>query len=95
MAESAKKRAAHLNADILVRKGEARPTTPASEPHPPQDAAPPLPKGGKNSIALTVRLDLERYQRLVAYGARFAPRRSNQDILVAALDAYLDQVEES
>ena len=95
MAESAKKRAAHLNAELLVRKGEAKPTPSGSEANAPQDAAPPLPKGGKNSIALTVRLDLERYQRLVAYGARFAPRRSNQDILVAALDAYLDQIEES
>jgi hypothetical protein len=94
MAESSKKSAAHLDAELLVRKGEAKPITSASEPNPPQDAAPPLPKGGKNSIALTVRLDLERYHRLVAYGARFAPRRSNQDILVAALDAYLDQVEE-
>ncbi len=94
MAESSKKSAAHLDAERLMRKGEAKPITSASEPNPPQDAAPPLPKGGKNSIALTVRLDLERYQRLVAYGARFAPRRSNQDILVAALDVYLDQVEE-
>ena len=95
MAESAKKRAAQLDAELLVRKGEARPTAPASEPTPPQATAPRLPKGGKNSVALTVRLDLERYQRLVAYGARFAPRRSNQEILVAALDAYLDRVDES
>ena len=93
MAESAKKPAAHLNAELLARKGEAKPTTPASEPNPSQGAAPPLPKGTKNSIALTVRLDLDRYHRLTAYGSRFAPRRSNQEILVAALDAYLDRVD--
>ena len=81
--------------DLLVRKGEAKPTTPASESTAQQDAAPPLPKGTKNSIALTVRLDLDRYHRLTMYGARFAPRRSNQEILVAALDAYLDQIEDA
>ena len=42
---------------------------------------------------MTVRLDPERYKRLVAYGARFAPRRKNQEIFVEALDAYLATVE--
>jgi hypothetical protein len=31
---------------------------------------------------------------LIAYGARFAPRKTNQEILAEALDAHLDQVAE-
>jgi len=50
----------------------------------------PLPRGIKDTVAVTVRLDQERYHRLVGFGARFAPRRTNQEILVAALDAYLE-----
>jgi hypothetical protein len=38
-----------------------------------------------------VRLDAARSQRLVAYGARCTPRRTNQDILVAALEAFLSR----
>jgi predicted transcriptional regulator len=40
-------------------------------------------------VALTVRLDPERYAKLSAYAAGFTPRRSFQAIMVAALDAYL------
>jgi hypothetical protein len=53
-----------------------------------------MPHGTKDTIALTVRLDPERYRRLVAYAAGFVPRKTHQDILVEALDAYLDQVAE-
>jgi predicted transcriptional regulator len=35
---------------------------------------------------VTVRLDPERYERLKIHGAK--TRRTNQDILVEALDAY-------
>lgn len=73
----------------LVAKGEAKP---AARPN--EATQTPLPKGAKETIAVTVRLDPERYRRLVAYGAQFAPRRKNQEILVEALDAYLTQVEE-
>jgi hypothetical protein len=38
-------------------------------------------------IALTVKVDQPRYEALKVLGAR--TRRSNQDILLAALDAYL------
>jgi hypothetical protein len=41
---------------------------------------------------LAVRLGPERYRQLVAYAARFVPRKTQQDILVQALDAYLAQV---
>lgn len=87
----ATRKAASLGADLIARKGEAAPappptltSTPASE----------VPHGTKDTIALTVRLDAERYRRLVAYAAGFVPRKTHQDILVEALDAYLDQVAE-
>ena len=63
-----------LGGGLIVRKGEAAPT-------------PPTPKGISGTIAVTVRLDPERYERLKMHGAR--RRRTNQQIIVAALDAYL------
>ncbi len=45
----------------------------------------------KDTVAITVRLDEDRYVQLKVLGAR--TRRTNQDILVAALDAYLQQSE--
>jgi hypothetical protein len=39
-----------------------------------------------------VRLDAERYRRLITYAAGFIPRKTHQEILVEALDAYLDRV---
>jgi hypothetical protein len=43
------------------------------------------------SIALTLRLDPERYARLSEHAARFTPRRSFQTIIVTSIDAYLDE----
>ena len=68
-----------LDAGLITRKGQAKPAD--------------MPAGVHNTVAVTVRLDPERYKRLVAYGARFAPRRKNQEIFVEALDAYLATVE--
>jgi hypothetical protein len=49
----------------------------------------PPPKGGNtNTIAVTVRLDPDRYQALKLYGVK--TRTSNQDVLVSALDQYLN-----
>jgi hypothetical protein len=87
----ATRKATPLDADLIARKGEAAPAripTPASPP------APEVPHGTKDTVALTVRLDQERYRRLVAYAAGFVPRKTHQEILVEALDAYLDQVAE-
>jgi hypothetical protein len=85
----ATRKAASLEADLIARKGEAAPApTPTSIP------AADVPHGTKDTIALTLRLDPERYRRLVAYAAGFVPRKTHQDILVEALDAYLDQVTE-
>ena len=94
MAERAKRTPAHLNAGIIVRKGEARPARPP-EQQAETTASALLPKGTKNTIAITVRLDEARYRRLIAYGAAFFPRRTNQEIMVEALDAYLAQVTEA
>ena len=82
----ATRKAASLDARLIARKGEV---SPAKAPTP--DEAPPS-RGTKQTIALTLPLDPERYQRLIAYGAQFTPRKTNQDILVEALDAYLDQM---
>jgi hypothetical protein len=84
----ASRKTAPLSAGLLVRKGEATPATGNESPAPTH--TPPQPAGTK-TIALTVKLDPERYHKLIAYGARFTPRRSNQQIIVAALDAYLER----
>jgi hypothetical protein len=55
-------------------------------------ASPPAPRArAPKPIALTLRLDPERYTRLCTHAARYTPRRSFQAILVEALDAYLDE----
>lgn len=87
----ATRKPAPLEADLIVRKGEA---IPARVPTPTTMPAADVPHGTKDTIALTVRLDAERYRRLVVYAAGFVPRKTHQDILVEALDAHLDQVAE-
>jgi hypothetical protein len=82
---------ATLDAELIARKGEA---APARVSVPERTPASGVPRGTKNTVAVTVRLDEERYRRLVGYGAQFTPRKTNQEILVEALDAYLVRVEE-
>jgi hypothetical protein len=87
----ATRKAAPLDAELIARKGEAAPArvpTPASPP------AATVPHGTWDTIALTLRLDEARYRRLAAYAAGFMPRKTHQEILVKALDAYLDQMAE-
>lgn len=48
---------------------------------------------GKRLIALTLKVDQARYEALRTLGAR--TRRSNQEILLEALDTYLQKTEES
>jgi hypothetical protein len=84
----ARSKTASLDADLIARKGEASPA------RPPAPSPPGMPRGTKGTVAVTVRLDEERYHKLVGYGARFTPRKTNQEILVEALDAYLEQVGE-
>jgi hypothetical protein len=87
----ATRKAMPLDADLIARKGEA---APAQSPVPTPPPAANVPHGTKDTVALTLRLDPERYRRLVAYAAGFVPRKTHQDILVEALDAYLDQLAE-
>ena len=85
----AKRKSAPLNAGLLVRKGEAAPAT-DSKPIEVKDTTPPLSEGTK-PVSLTVKLDPGRYHRLLGYGARFTPRRTNQDIVVDALDEFFER----
>jgi hypothetical protein len=76
----------HLGSGLIVRKGEATPTT-TTAPAQSIATAPTPPRGVSGTIAVTVRLDPERYERLKMHGVK--TRNTNQQILVAALDAYL------
>jgi hypothetical protein len=62
------------------------PPAPANEPASEEEARPPAARGLQGTIAVTVRLDPARYERLKVHGAR--ARRTNQEILVEALDDY-------
>lgn len=55
------------------------------------DASGPA-RGLHGTIAVTVRLDPRRYERLKVYGARL--RRTNQEIIVEALDRYFRDIKE-
>ena len=87
----AKRKAASLNTSLLARKGEAVPAS--NQARATETPTPPLPRGTKETVAVTVRLDHDRYHKLIGYGAQFTPRRTNQEILIAALDAFLAQQE--
>lgn len=82
----------------LPKKGEAAPVVESIERAPSPEsiaavptAAPPpqLPTSSraKPTIAVTVRLDETRYERLKRFGGQH--RITNQDIIVAALDHFL------
>ena len=60
----------------LVKKGNAKPSS-------------SIPKGTRDTTAITVRLDAERYRKLLMLGAQTVPKRTNQQIMVEALDEYL------
>ena len=78
-----------LDGGLIARKGEAAPTSPpqaaTTAPEPPAKAD--APKGTAGTTAVTVRLDSTRYRQLKIHGLDHG--LSNQEILVAALDAYL------
>lgn len=96
--------ASRLDPGLIARKGQAAPAAtvlaapepppalavapppaPANGPAPGEEARPPA-RGLQGTIAVTVRLDPARYERLKVHGAR--ARRTNQEILVEALDDY-------
>ena len=73
-------KAARLDS-LVVPKGEAKPNSPGSP---------------RKKTAITVKLDVDLYQRLLAHVAKHRPQAenprsvSNQSIMVAALEAYLN-----
>lgn len=56
------------------------------------DDVPGPVQGLHGTIAVTVRPDPRRYERLKVYGA--LRRRTNQEILVEALDRYFRDIKE-
>lgn len=82
------KNASRLAGGLIVRKGDAAPSVAAAPLAGEARQAAVPPRGASGTIAVTVRLDPERYERLKIHGAR--NRRTNQQILVEALDCYLD-----
>ena len=87
----AKRKSAPLNAGLLVRKGEAVPATDSKPPV--ANGTTPTPLQGTKDVSLTVKLNDERYHRLLAYGAKSTPRRTNQKIMVDAIDEFLTRHE--
>lgn len=79
-------------AGLVSRKGQAAPTQPQAvaaahqAPSAPPAAAAPAPQAGSTK-ALTVKLDAARYRALRLRAVE--TNLSHQDLLVAALDAYL------
>ena len=78
-------RASKLSGSLFARKDALPATTPAQGAVAPSVA--PVAGEGSRPIALTLKVDQARYEALKVLGAR--TRRSNQEILLAALDAYL------
>lgn len=92
----ATKEVSRLGAGLIARKGEATPVpvAPVVAPAPMANDLPAeeivkdsgLARGLVGTTSVTVRLDSDRYERMKIYGAK--NRRTNQAIIVAALDAY-------
>lgn len=66
-----------LEGGLITRKGQAAP------------AAVPTASATKDTIAVTVRLDPELYLALKSRGVSFRPRKTNQEMIVEAIKAYL------
>ena len=69
---------------------DAPPEEPSTVPYPGSARTPA--RGLHGTIAVTVRLDPTRYERLKVHGARL--RRTNQEIFVEALDRYFHNIVE-
>ena len=74
-----------LGSQLIARKGTAAPAT-HTMPASPKVSG--IPRGTKETVAVTVRLDSARYRKLLSFGARFMPRKTNQEIIVLALDQF-------
>jgi hypothetical protein len=78
----ATKKVASLRSTLLARKGEAAPSHMATQPPACQDL-----------VKLTVKLTPDEHMRLLQLGLRTRPRRSNQEMIRAAVLQYLDAAE--
>ena len=74
-----------LGSQLIARKGTA---APATHPMPTSPKVSGIPRGTKETVAVTVRLDSARYRKLLSFGAGFMPRKTNQEIIVLALDQF-------
>src|SRR5689334_4309834 len=93
-----------LTLPAIAKKGQAAPavqsieqTPQSSQTHDSSPATDPSTQLRSSSrvratIAVTLRLDEERYERLKTYGA--SRRLTNQEILTAALDRFLSDAPE-
>ena len=84
----AKAKASELDARLCARKEEGAPSV---RPGPEEAREEPgmTSHSPSDTIAVTVRLDEARYVKLKVLGAR--TRRTNQEMLIVALDAYLQK----
>ena len=86
----ATRKAAPLHGSLMTRKGAAVPAQPATV----ASATPSTTERSRaEPIALTVKVDPELYFQLKRRGMRFKPRKSNQEMIVEAIRAYLSQKE--
>ena len=82
-----------LKSGLIVRKGEAVPTTPVrvsgSDGASNVSETSAVGRVRRGTIAITVRLDPDRYTRLKGAGVRRG--LTNQEIMVTALDKWFQQ----
>ena len=78
-----RKKVSTLSGDLIAHKGEAAPSEAGDS------------KRKEDTIAVTVRLPIPLYRRLIAFVLSSSERIriTNQDILVAALETYLENNE--
>jgi hypothetical protein len=79
--EMASRKTAPLDGGLIARKGEAAPAAVGSPRQEP--------------IAVTVKLDADLYWELKRWGMRTKPRKTNQDMIVEAIQTYLRQAHEA
>jgi hypothetical protein len=87
----AKAKTAPLESSLIARKGAAVPAQASPMMRP---ATPTEEKPRAEPIALTVKLEPELYFQLKRRGMRTKPRKTNQEMIVEAIKAYLAQAKE-
>lgn len=83
------KKPASLSGSIITAKGKAAPAPTLGSV---EKTAPATPDKGL-LVSITVRLSEENYRRLKIHGAM--TRKSNQDIMLKALEKYFEKEDEN